>query len=79
MPNKKLPSLQEEIMVKDGLVKNPNKCIFNVTEVDFSKEQYRALQYGLKYGLAVYLKEESLWEQLEITTKHNVQRTAYMV
>ena len=69
---KKLQNLQEEKSKRDGLIKNPNHCILNLTDNELTTEQYNALQYGLKYGIAntpnendLIASAESLWEQLE--------------
>ena len=50
---------------------NPNKIIINLTNTKLTNEQYCALQYGLKYGIATQPKDsdfiasaESVWEQI---------------
>ena len=69
---KKFNNLLEEKRKKDGITKNPNQCVINLTGSNLTEEQYGALQFGLKYGIATNPKEndliasaESLWEQLE--------------
>ena len=69
---KKLTNLNKEKMKRDGLTNNPNQCIINLTGTLLNEEQYNALQFGLKYGVATLPKEndliasaESFWEQLE--------------
>ena len=55
----------------DGIHTNTNKIIINLTDNQLTNEQYSALQYGLKYGIASQPKDpdliasaESTWEQI---------------
>ena len=70
--DKKFDCLVDEKRKRDKLIANPNSCVVNLTGTVLSQEQCDALQYGLKYGLAVRPREtdllataESIWEQLE--------------
>ena len=69
---KKFANLLAEKRRRDGITENPNQCIINLSGMTLSEDQYGALQYGLKYGIATNPKEsdliasaESFWEQLE--------------
>ena len=70
--DKKFDSLLEGKKKRDQLIANPNSCIINLTGIDLTQEQCDALQFGLKYSIAVRPREtdllasaESIWEQLE--------------
>ena len=83
---KKFANLLHEKRKRDGITKNPNQCIINLSGITLSEDQYGALQYGLKYGIATNPKEsdliasaESFWEQLERNkllpdSHHKIQR-----
>ena len=83
---KKFINLMEDKRKRDGIIKNPNQCIINLSGMSLSDDQYKALQYGLKYGIATNPKEsdlmasaESFWEQLERNnllpdSHHKIQR-----
>ena len=53
MHAQKFTNLLEEKSGRDGIEKNPNRCIINLSGMNLSKDQYEALQYGLKYGIAM--------------------------
>ena len=53
---KKLQNLRREKRSMDGTRPNPNKIIINLTNTKLTNEQYCALQYGLKYGIATQPK-----------------------
>ena len=42
---KKFANLLEEKRRRDGIVKNPNQCIINLSGINLFKDQYEALQY----------------------------------
>ena len=55
--DKKYSFLHEEKKARDGITTNPNKCILNLTGNKLSEKQYAALQYGIKYGIAMRRKK----------------------
>ena len=68
---KKMQNLRREKRLFDGTRANPNKIIINLTDTQLTNDQYSALQYGLKYGIASQPKDsdliasaESIWEQI---------------
>ena len=68
---KKFQNLLAEKQMKNGIQPNPNKLVLNLTGVELTNEQYSALQFGLKHGIATRPREsdliasaESVWEQL---------------
>ena len=44
---KKFANLQEEKRKRDGITKNPNQCIINLSGRVLTEEEYGASQYGL--------------------------------
>jgi len=69
---KKMQNLRREKRMIDGTRPNPNNIIINLSNTQLTNEQYSALQYGLKYGIATKPKDsdliasaESIWEQIE--------------
>ena len=78
---KKFQYLLSEKHRRNGTQPNPNKLVLNLTEVELSNEQYSALQFGLKHGIATSPREsdlfasaESVWEQL---TRNNLLRNNF--
>ena len=68
--NKKLDRLFKKKQ-EDGLKKNPNNVIWNLTSGILSNEERQVLHYGLNHGIATNLKEsdilasaESVWDQI---------------
>jgi hypothetical protein len=68
---KKMKNLRREKRLSDGTRANTNKIIVNLTDTQLTNDQYSALQYGLKYGIALQPKDsdriasaESIWEQI---------------
>jgi hypothetical protein len=71
---KKMKNLRREKRLSDGTRANTNKIIVNLTDTQLTNDQYSALQYGLKYGIASQPKDsdliasaESIWEKLTRT------------
>ena len=78
---KKFQQLLIEKHHHNGTEPNPNKLIFNLTDVELTKDQYSALQFGLKHGIAIAPREsdlfasaESMWEQL---TRNNLLKNNF--
>ena len=57
---KKLQNLRREKRSIDGTRPNPDKIIINLTNTKLTNEQYCALQYDLKYGIATQPKDSDL-------------------
>ena len=56
----KFQNLLAEKHKKNGIQQNPNKIIINLTGVELTNEQYSALQFGLKHGIAIRPRESDL-------------------
>ena len=54
---KKFQNLLAEKQMKNGIQPNPNKLVLNLTGVELTNEQYSALQFGLKHGIATRPRE----------------------
>ena len=68
---KKFQQLLSEKHRQNGIQPNPNKLVFNLTDMELTNDQYSALQFGLKHGIVIAPREsdlfasaESVWEQL---------------
>ena len=79
---KKFQNLLAEKQMKNGIQPNPNKLVLNLTGVELTNEQYSALQFGLKHGIATRPREsdliasaESVWEQL---TRNNLLKSNFL-
>ena len=79
---KKFQNLLAKKQKKNGIQPNPNKLIINLTGVELTNEQYSALQFGLKHGIATRPREsdliasaESVWEQL---TRNNLLKNNFL-
>ena len=58
--NKKLDKLIVKKALQDGVQRNPNKIITNLTGEELSKEEIDVLTLGLKHGIAMRPKEEEI-------------------
>ena len=74
-----LDNLLQEKNSEDGLTENPNNIITNLSSHTLTEEEFEALRYGLKFGLATLPCEsnilaytEDIWEQISKSKICNV-------
>ena len=58
-------------MIRNGIKKNPNSIITNLTDMELTENEVSALKFGLKHGLLTRPKEskmiviaEDIWDQI---------------
>ena len=62
---KKLDKLIVEKALKDGVHKNPNPLITNLTEETLSKDEIEVLTFGLNHGVALRPREDEILPLIE--------------
>ena len=59
-------------MIRNGIKKNPNSIITNLTDMELTENEVSALKFGLKHGLLTRRPKESkmiviaedIWDQI---------------
>ena len=68
---KKLDAIIVNKTIRDGIKKNPNSIITNLTDTELTENEVSVLKFGLKYGLLTRPKQskmividEDIWDQI---------------
>ena len=76
---RKLDNLLQEKNSEDDLTENPNNIITNLSSHTLTEEEFEALRYGLKFGIAtppcesnILAYTEDIWEQISKSEICNV-------
>ena len=62
---KKLDKLLVEKSIREGIQKNPNEIITNLSDVTLSSEEIEVLEFGLKHGIATTPSESEMFVVVE--------------
>ena len=63
--SKKLDKLLVEKSIREGIHKNPNETITNLSNVTLSEEEIEVLEFGLKHGIATTPSESEMFVVVE--------------